>query len=62
MTGCLGSIEKGRVANLVLAQGEILDPDTLIATVFMDGKTYKPAAETTPRGRGQITEEAGGIR
>ena len=58
----LGSIEKGKIANLVLTKGEIFDGNTHIETVFVDGKPYKPAAETPPGGRGQITEEPGEIR
>lgn len=58
----LGSIEKGKIANLVLTKGDIFDSNTRIDTVFVDGKPYKPAAETPPGGRGQTTEEPGEIR
>ncbi|MGA2118202.1 MAG: amidohydrolase family protein [Bryobacteraceae bacterium] len=58
----LGSIEKGKIANLVLTKGEIFDVNTRIETVFVDGKLYKPAVEAPPGGRGQATEEPGEIR
>ncbi len=58
----LGSIEKGKIANLVLTKGEIFDANTRIETVFVDGKAYKPAPETPQGGRGQMTEGPGEIR
>lgn len=58
----LGSIEKGKIANLVLTKGDIFDSNTHIETVFVDGKPYKPVAEAPPGGRGQTTEEPGEIR
>ena len=40
----VGSIEKGKIANLVVTKGEIFDDRTQIEMVFVDGKKYKPAA------------------
>ncbi|MCK4430027.1 MAG: amidohydrolase family protein, partial [Candidatus Aminicenantes bacterium] len=34
----LGSLEKGKVANIVLADGDILEQGTHIKYVFIDGK------------------------
>ena len=34
----LGSIDKGKRANLVLAQGDIFEPSTRIVSVFIDGR------------------------
>jgi imidazolonepropionase-like amidohydrolase len=58
----LGSIEKGKIANLVLTKGEIFDNSAHIETVFVDGKPYKPAVEPPQSGRGQTTDEPGEIR
>ena len=62
MADRLGSIEKGKIANLVLTKGEIFDDNTHIEMVFVDGKPYKPAAEPPPSGRGQTTDEPGEIQ
>src|SRR5438270_929730 len=36
----LGSIEKGKVANLALAEGDILQPRTRVRGVMIDGEFY----------------------
>ncbi len=49
----LGSIERGKIANLVVSRGDILAKDKQITQVFVDGKLFeqklpvKPAAGTT---------------
>ena len=53
----LGSIEKGKIANLVLASGDIFNSGTQIKHVFVDGKYFEiratPAARPGgPGGRG----------
>jgi len=54
----VGSIEKGKIANLVITKGEIFDDRTTVVMVFVDGKKYTP--EAAPAGRGGApTEEAG---
>jgi imidazolonepropionase-like amidohydrolase len=47
----LGSIEKGKIANLVVTKGEIFDDRTKIQFVLVDGNKYVPAPEA-PAGRG----------
>lgn len=47
----LGSIEKGKIANLVVIKGEIFDDRTKIEFVLVDGNKYVPAPEV-PAGRG----------
>lgn len=44
----LGSIEKGKIANLVLATGDIFNKETRIKNVFVDGKLFdiKPPEPT----------------
>ena len=56
----MGSIEKGKIANLVVTKGEIFDNNTSIQMIFVDGKRYAP--ESTAGGRGMTTEEPGGNR
>ena len=48
----VGSIEKGKIANLVLTKGEIFDDRTQVVMVFVDGKKYTPADTAAPGGRG----------
>jgi hypothetical protein len=49
----LGSIEKGKIANLVVTRGEIFDDRTKVEMVLIDGHKYTPAPDTTgPGGRG----------
>jgi len=55
----LGSIDKGKIANLVITKGEIFDDRTTIQMIFVDGKTYTPAADATGGGRGAATNEPG---
>jgi len=51
----VGSIDKGKIANLVLTKGEIFDDRTTVVMVFVDGKKYTPAETAAPGGRGGAT-------
>ena len=55
----LGSIEKGKIGNLVVTKGDIFENSTRIEMVIVDGKKYTPAPDTTG-GRGMMTETPGG--
>jgi hypothetical protein len=55
----LGSIEKGKIANLVVTKGELFDDNTRIQMVFVDGRQYKPAPETPAGGRGGMMSAPG---
>lgn len=46
----LGSIEKGKIANLVLASGDIFDRNTRIKHVLIDGEVYEIKAPPAPAG------------
>jgi Amidohydrolase family len=48
----LGSIEKGKIANLVVTKGEIFDERTKIEFVLVDGTKFVPVVEPAPTGRG----------
>lgn len=51
----LGSIEKGKIANLVVTRGEIFEDRTRVEMTFIDGVKYVPAPE--PPGRGGAPTE-----
>jgi imidazolonepropionase-like amidohydrolase len=55
----LGSIEKGKIGNLVVTRGEIFEPSTRIEAIIVDGRKYTPAAEPAG-GRGAATDAPGG--
>ncbi|MFN0086251.1 MAG: amidohydrolase family protein [Blastocatellia bacterium] len=44
----LGSIEKGKIANLVLASGDLLEKNTRVRQVFIDGKPFEIKAPAAP--------------
>lgn len=46
----LGSIEPGKIANLVLADGDLFSDSTRIRMVFIDGVRYLPVPEAPPQG------------
>ena len=54
----LGSIEAGKIANLVVARGDLFENSTKIEMVFVDGRKYIPAADAG--GRGAMTDNPGG--
>ena len=56
----LGSIEKGKIGNLVVTRGEIFDDRTKVEMIFVDGRKYTPAADAAPMGgRGPATVDPG---
>jgi len=46
----LGSVEKGKIANLVVTRGEIFDDRTRIEMIFIDGVKHIPAPDAGGRG------------
>jgi imidazolonepropionase-like amidohydrolase len=55
----LGSIEKGKIANLVVTRGDIFENSTKVEMVFVDGKKYTPAADAGGRGAAAPTDNPG---
>lgn len=58
----LGSIERGKIANLVVATGDLFDDSTRVRMVFIDGVRYLPEPElpqapAAAPGRGPSSEE-----
>ena len=47
----LGSIEQGKIANLVVTSGDLFERRTQVKYVFVDGKQYDVKAPTPPAGR-----------
>ena len=43
----LGSIEKGKRANVVLTNGDLLQPSTQVVGLFIDGKPLAPTSKHT---------------
>ncbi len=53
----LGSIESGKIANLVLTDGDLFEEKTKIKLVFVDGRKYEPREPEKPKDapKGDIT-------
>jgi imidazolonepropionase-like amidohydrolase len=48
----IGSVEKGKIANLVVADGDLLEKKTKIKFVFVDGRRYELKEEAAPKAAG----------
>ena len=44
----LGSIERGKIANLLVTEGELFQPETKVKMVFVDGRRFEPLASPEP--------------
>jgi imidazolonepropionase-like amidohydrolase len=53
----LGSIENGKIANLVVADGDLFEEKTKIKTIFVDGRKFEPHEPEKPKEapKGDIT-------
>jgi imidazolonepropionase-like amidohydrolase len=49
----LGSIEKGKTANLVVTTGDVLDARSRVRYVFIDGEKFEPEPEPEPAAGGR---------
>ena len=50
----LGTIEKGKIANLVVTDGDLFEEKTKVTRVFVDGRPVSlEAAPAAPAGRGR---------
>ena len=45
----LGSVENGKIANLVVADGDLFEEKTKIKMVFVDGRKYEPHESEKPK-------------
>ncbi|MBI4484231.1 MAG: amidohydrolase family protein [Acidobacteria bacterium] len=57
----LGSIEPGKIANLVLTTGDLFDEKTKIRYVFVDGRRYEPVDVEQGKPAEGAGPEAGGV-
>jgi imidazolonepropionase-like amidohydrolase len=58
----LGSIDRGKIGNLVVADGDLLDAGTRVEMVFIDGDPYEMAEAPEPaRGRRAEADAAGEV-
>jgi hypothetical protein len=55
----VGSIDAGKIANLVVTKGEIFDDRTQVVMVFVDGKKYVPEPPAAGGRGGPATDEPG---
>ena len=46
----LGSVERGKIANLLVTDGDLFDEKTKVQMVFIDGVKYLPVPEAPPGG------------
>jgi len=54
----LGSIEKGKIANLIVTDGHLFQEKTRVRYVFIDGSKYEPLPEPPPEeGRPEPSQE-----
>jgi imidazolonepropionase-like amidohydrolase len=49
----LGSIEKGKIANLIVTDGDLFDEKTTVKRVFVDGRAVSLEVPPAPAGRGR---------
>jgi imidazolonepropionase-like amidohydrolase len=52
----LGSLETGKIANVIVTDGDLFEPETKVTMVFVDGRRFENGGETVARGE---AEEAG---
>ena len=48
VAGRIGSIDKGKIANLTVIKGDLFDDKATVSMIFIDGKKYLPAPEAPP--------------
>ena len=56
----LGSIDKGKIANLVVADGDLFAVNTKVKYVFVDGTKFEPTEDATPANGGGRGGRGGG--
>jgi len=59
----LGTVEKGKIANLVVMKGDAFEDKTTVEYVFVDGRQFQPSKELQqgppPSGKKPATREGG---
>jgi len=49
----LGSLEKGKIANVIVTSGDLFEDDTRVVHIFVDGRKLEPEAPAPTGGRGR---------
>jgi imidazolonepropionase-like amidohydrolase len=49
----LGSVEKGKIANVIVTDGDLFEDRTRVVHIFVDGRKVEPEAPAAPAGRGR---------
>ncbi len=49
----LGSLEKGKIANVIVTDGDLFEERTRVVHVFIDGRKVEPEPAAAPGGRGR---------
>jgi imidazolonepropionase-like amidohydrolase len=49
----LGSVEKGKIANVIITDGDLFEDRTRVVHIFVDGRKVEPEAPAAPAGRGR---------
>lgn len=58
----LGSIEKGKIANLVVTKGDLFGDKPQVQMIFVDGQKFEPTPEETPQTPGAgMRRPTGGV-
>jgi len=57
----VGSIEPGKIANLLVVKGNFFDDKARIQFIFVDGVKYEPAPDTPPPGDREGRSAPGGV-
>lgn len=59
-----GTLERGKVANVVVVEGDLFDDDAVVREVWVDGTRFEvdPAPAVDPRGRWMIATTDGALR
>ena len=49
----LGSLEKGKIANVIVTSGDLFEDNTRVVHIFVDGRKVEPEAPAATGGRGR---------
>jgi hypothetical protein len=52
----LGSVDKGKIANLVVTDGDLFNEKTKVKYIFVDGVRFEPAPEPAQPARGEVAQ------
>ena len=53
----VGTLDPGKIANLIVTDGDLFEPETRVRHVFVDGRKYDPPAESAEDDEGDEADE-----